>query len=547
MAKKIRFPLVMADDTEVRDLDELREHFDLEAVLGYYESGKLLTWLRDRYLEDEADAVEELDKSKSEFQQQLCAIFGVDYTAPVDQEAVVRRQERLKKLRTFTDEEEFIDHIDQVAFDQEELADLLDEGVETIYLCGKQFSIPVSSTERTFIGINNPTVKLSGVQKHPEYISNMTFHDISVENPLNTHFRRTDFTAEVKEIGLGIGKRGFHTIKLLFKEPVTLDGVKHDHISVETVDAFESLALSVGDIVRIPKGEDEFPSITVESRGKGDKIHLPERCPSCGKEMVIKAKKLKCNNFDCNANHAGRILNFCEHAGIKGLGESAANDLVNAGFKNIVDVLEKDPADFEKAGISEERAVSLQKSLKTAIAEMRDYEVLAAIGIPGVGKETAKTIIYNVPYKEITPCKQYDDPLFSFSFGTVRFGNRKPLDLGSTITSRKYIISSPASDSNKPLFDILKGLEKYITKFTTKEDFENMRTVGHTGGNPSEDVKKLIRDLGWSLVDGKEFDYLIVPSYDHESSKVKTAEEKDREILTEADFIKRFSKNLKSK
>lgn len=182
MAKKIRFPLVMADDTEVRDLDELREHFDLEAVLGYYESGKLLTWLRDRYLEDEADAVEELDKSKSEFQQQLCAIFGVDYTAPVDQEAVVRRQERLKKLRTFTDEEEFIDHIDQMAFDQEELADLLDEGVETIYLCGAGFNIPASKKNKRYIGVNSPSAHISG--KIPDVISDLfiEFRNCQVDN-----------------------------------------------------------------------------------------------------------------------------------------------------------------------------------------------------------------------------------------------------------------------------------------------------------------------------------------------------------------------------
>ena len=35
MAKKIRFPLAMADGVQVRTLDELKEHFDLEAVLEY--------------------------------------------------------------------------------------------------------------------------------------------------------------------------------------------------------------------------------------------------------------------------------------------------------------------------------------------------------------------------------------------------------------------------------------------------------------------------------------------------------------------------------
>ena len=46
--KKIRFPLEMSDGTRVHSLDELREHFDLGSVLGYYKNGKLLAWLNDR-------------------------------------------------------------------------------------------------------------------------------------------------------------------------------------------------------------------------------------------------------------------------------------------------------------------------------------------------------------------------------------------------------------------------------------------------------------------------------------------------------------------
>ncbi len=47
MARKIRFPLRMKNGAEVRTLEELRENFDLESVLGYYTDGKLQTWLAD--------------------------------------------------------------------------------------------------------------------------------------------------------------------------------------------------------------------------------------------------------------------------------------------------------------------------------------------------------------------------------------------------------------------------------------------------------------------------------------------------------------------
>ena len=193
MAKKIRFPLKLADGTQARSLEELKEHFDLASVLEHYSSGKLLTWLQDRYIESEAQAVAALDREKPDFQKNLCAIFGVEYVSEEDLEAIQLRQERLAKLRMITDEDEYLQNIDCVAFDQEELADLLDEGITTIYLCGNRFLIPISQKGVTYIGINSPAVHLSGT--FPEDMSELgiTCKDCTVDNwPAKTN------TASVK-------------------------------------------------------------------------------------------------------------------------------------------------------------------------------------------------------------------------------------------------------------------------------------------------------------------------------------------------------------
>ena len=183
MAKKIRFPLEMADGAEVRNLDDLKEHFDLGSVLEYYKSGKLLTWLQDRYLEEEADVVSMLDETMPDFLKKLCEVFGVEYAGDtVDMEEIARRQERLERLRTYTDEAVFIEHIDQVAFDQEELADLLDEDEQEIYLCGNKFTVPASRKGITYIGISSPEVHISG--KIPEVSDNLNiqFKGIQLDN-----------------------------------------------------------------------------------------------------------------------------------------------------------------------------------------------------------------------------------------------------------------------------------------------------------------------------------------------------------------------------
>ena len=158
MAKKIRFPLEMDNGIEVRSIEELRDNFCLARVLAYYKNGKLAIWLRDRYANDLADAIEAVNPSEQDLAKKLSEIFDIPYNEKIETELkkIAEREERLKRLKQFTQEQSFIDHIDSVAFDQDELYDLLDEDTEKIYLCGDRFSIPLSKHGVSYVGINNP-------------------------------------------------------------------------------------------------------------------------------------------------------------------------------------------------------------------------------------------------------------------------------------------------------------------------------------------------------------------------------------------------------
>ena len=126
MAKKIRFPLQMNDGAAVRTLEELREHFDLESVLGYFADGKLKTWLADRYYDEMAEKVADLSADMPDLNAKLCEILGVEYSAEADDtdfEALQRRNEKLRVLREITDDKKILNNVDAVAFDQDELFD----------------------------------------------------------------------------------------------------------------------------------------------------------------------------------------------------------------------------------------------------------------------------------------------------------------------------------------------------------------------------------------------------------------------------------------
>ena len=160
MAKKPKFPLEMRNGVGVRSMEELREHFSLAKALEYFENGKLVTWLRAHYADDIAGDVEALDQNEQELAKKLCEIFDVPYDENTEEELkkAEEKAKRLERLKEFTDDEQLFDKVDHVAFEQNELHDLLAEEAETIYLCGDRFSIPLSKSGVSYIGINNPTV-----------------------------------------------------------------------------------------------------------------------------------------------------------------------------------------------------------------------------------------------------------------------------------------------------------------------------------------------------------------------------------------------------
>lgn len=161
--KKVKFPLDMGNDVLVRDIDELKDNFNIEKVTEYFLDGKLLTWLNDRFYEEEAEQVEELssETDKSLLAGKLCRIFDIENEDNVDIEAIEKRKERLEKLRSITSDDEVIENVDDVAFSQEELGDLLDEDIDVIYLCGEKFHIPLSVKNKKYIGVNSPELTIS--------------------------------------------------------------------------------------------------------------------------------------------------------------------------------------------------------------------------------------------------------------------------------------------------------------------------------------------------------------------------------------------------
>ncbi len=160
MAKKVRFPLEMDNGTEVRSLAELRENFSLSRVIGYVKDGKLITWLRDRYENDLADSISSIDLSTEDAAKKICKALDVEFEGDSEEEIekARERERKLEILKGYPECSEYSKKVDLIAFDQDDLYDLLDEGVEEIYLCGSYFSVPTARENVRYIGIINDVV-----------------------------------------------------------------------------------------------------------------------------------------------------------------------------------------------------------------------------------------------------------------------------------------------------------------------------------------------------------------------------------------------------
>ena len=185
MARIIRFPLKMKNGAEVRSLDELKENFDLESILGYFTDGKLQTWLADRYYDEKANEVAALSSDMPDLNAKLCKIFEVEYKSESEEpniDFIQRRNEKLKILCAVTADQNILNNVDFVAMDQDDLYDILDEGTDIIYLYGEKFEIPIFKNNILYIGVNKPIIVFE---------TNKTYYDYDIAN---ISFKNTQFT-----------------------------------------------------------------------------------------------------------------------------------------------------------------------------------------------------------------------------------------------------------------------------------------------------------------------------------------------------------------
>ena len=171
----IKFPLKMKG-VDVRNLEDLRKNFELGAMIEYFKDGRLSRWLASRYYEDEAEKISALDENAPDFREKLCSVFGVEFN---EEFSSARLEEKKRILRGLTDDGKILDNVAATALNQEDLAELLDTGTSTIYLCGNIFTVPARIGNKKYIGVlDPPIIKIRATSQAELDDKNISFENV---------------------------------------------------------------------------------------------------------------------------------------------------------------------------------------------------------------------------------------------------------------------------------------------------------------------------------------------------------------------------------
>lgn len=325
-------------------------------------------------------------------------------------------------------------------------------------------------------------------------------------------------------------------------EPVELEGTTVTRASVHNVSIVEQLALHSGDRIKVYKANMIIPQISENLTQTGN-IEVPDTCPACGHNTEIRndngIKTLYCPNKQCPAKNIKAFTLFVSRnaMNIDGLSEETLEKFIDAGyireFADIYRISRYREEITNTSGFGEKSYDNLIISLNKS----RDVELHALIyslGIPNIGVANAKLI-----------CKYFDNDLEKIRHATVE-ELVKIEGIGDKMAEKFTEYFSDKENVEK--------LDRLLQEVTIKNPEVNHSAQNMEGLNfvvtgsvnhfaNRNEVKEYIEQRGGKVTGSvtSKTNYLINNDIMSNSSKNKKAKELGIEIITEEQFIERWS------
>lgn len=325
-------------------------------------------------------------------------------------------------------------------------------------------------------------------------------------------------------------------------EPVELEGTTVTRASVHNVSIVEQLALHSGDRIKVYKANMIIPQISENLTQTGN-IEVPDTCPACGHNTEIRndngIKTLYCPNKQCPAKNIKAFTLFVSRnaMNIDGLSEETLEKFIDAGyireFADIYRISRYREEITNTSGFGEKSYDNLITSLnKSRNVEL--HALIYSLGIPNIGVANAKLI-----------CKYFDNDLKKIRHATVE--ELVKIDGIGDKMAEKFTEYFSDKENVEKLDRLLQ--EVTIKNPEVNHNAQNMEglnfvvtgSVNHFANR--NEVKEYIEQRGGKVTGSvtSKTNYLMNNDIMSNSSKNKKAKELGIEIITEEQFIERWS------
>ena len=325
-------------------------------------------------------------------------------------------------------------------------------------------------------------------------------------------------------------------------EPVELEGTTVSRASVHNISIVRALKLGIGDHITVYKANMIIPQIAENLTQSGNLI-IPDVCPVCGGEAkIIKSndvESLYCMNPDCQAKKIKAFTLFVSRdaMNIDGLSEMTLEKFIGCGFiREYADIFHLDRYRDEIVtleGFGDKSYNNLMNSVEQA-RHTTLSRVIYSLGIPNIGLSNAKMI-----------CKEYKNDLEKIRRATAEELSAIAGIGGVIGTSVEEYFKD--EEHNRWLNDLMKELELEKNQEPEGEQTLDGKIFVITGSlehfSNRNELKELIESKG-GKVTGRvtsKTSYLINNDLLSGSSKNKKAKDLGVEIISERDFLDRFS------
>ncbi len=343
-------------------------------------------------------------------------------------------------------------------------------------------------------------------------------------------------TTVIEDITLQVGRTGVVTPVAVVR-PTIVDGSTVSRATLHNEDHIKALDIRIGDTVIIQKAGDIIPeivSVLKELRPSDTKpFSFPRRVPECGNGGEIERRSgeaaYRCVSLDSDHIRRLRLYHLVSREGfnIDGIGPKVIDALVETGaLQQSADLFMLKKEDFLKLPLFKDRAADNAIASIAAARRVSLARFLYALGIDGVGSETARVLAR--VFGSLDQLQAASSEQLQAVYG-----------LGETIA---VSISDWFADPQNRLE--VQALEKVVDIEVVADTNTSSSLAGYsfvvTGTLEQftrDEIKSAIRAAGGEVKSSvsKKTNYLIAGS--DPGSKFSQAKECDVTILSEQEFI----------